>query len=494
MANIKLSRLKWFISFLVIFFHLSILDAKMSFKIQQVQLLDYPYRQVEVSLTNIVPVGDLHTSNFKVFENDWEVSNFQVKKSILSKEPKHIILLVNSSSLLSLKNFNKQINSIRFFINDLKHADKISIISFGNTIQTPCTLISEVSQIHHCLNQIKHSGQKMVIYDAINAGMNALNTMKSRNFMILFASGKDQGSVMLYDTLLSKLRNTTLTLFVIATGDDKQITPLAHLAKLSGGSLYYTHNIQNIQNLYSLLQVLLNNSYLIRYPTYHYSTLYDHTPVQIKIQVQTSTFVAKDVYTLPIDIISFHTLWQIFSKDTHYLLLTIISIIFLGLFLLLLSKLFFRNQVPRDKNQVTKNKYHSGNADDITLYLQEDIHNNITEENDVTPIKQQHPIQDISGQPYIHLFSHSTPSHGAKYYFQYDVMTFGYGDNNTVKIEDTLLSYKHAQITRSRHYFVLYDLLSETGTYLNGKKILRPKTLEDKDIVTIGKTKLVFYK
>lgn len=50
----------------------------------------------------------------------------------------------------------------------------------------------------------------------------------------------------------------------------------------------------------------------------------------------------------------------------------------------------------------------------------------------------------------------------------------------------------HARIRRVRNRYILYDLVSESGTFLNGKKILRPRILYDFDEIGIGKALLVF--
>jgi len=40
--------------------------------------------------------------------------------------------------------------------------------------------------------------------------------------------------------------------------------------------------------------------------------------------------------------------------------------------------------------------------------------------------------------------------------------------------------------------YYLYDLVSDSGTYLNGKKLLRPRLLHDWDEIKAGKTVFIF--
>lgn len=65
--------------------------------------------------------------------------------------------------------------------------------------------------------------------------------------------------------------------------------------------------------------------------------------------------------------------------------------------------------------------------------------------------------------------------------------TFGNGELSDVVISDPGVSKLHARIRKIKNRFVLYDLISDGGTYLNGKKILRPRVLYDFDEISLEK-------
>jgi pSer/pThr/pTyr-binding forkhead associated (FHA) protein len=71
-------------------------------------------------------------------------------------------------------------------------------------------------------------------------------------------------------------------------------------------------------------------------------------------------------------------------------------------------------------------------------------------------------------------------------------VTIGRGNENIVQINDEYLSGKHARIRRIEGGYYLYDLVSDSGTYLNGKKLLRPRLLHDWDEIRAGKTVFIF--
>ena len=86
------------------------------------------------------------------------------------------------------------------------------------------------------------------------------------------------------------------------------------------------------------------------------------------------------------------------------------------------------------------------------------------------------------------------PRTGTRYKIVWNEVNIGLGDENSIVIEDPSISFKHARIVNKGGKFLLYDLLSENGTFINGKKLLRPKELNDFDEIQLGRTKLIFRK
>jgi pSer/pThr/pTyr-binding forkhead associated (FHA) protein len=67
------------------------------------------------------------------------------------------------------------------------------------------------------------------------------------------------------------------------------------------------------------------------------------------------------------------------------------------------------------------------------------------------------------------------------------------GSRCQVVLDDPTVSSEHAAIVFEHGRFVLYDLASTNGTYLNDQRIQR-QMLYDGDEVRLGKKKLVFKK
>jgi hypothetical protein len=69
--------------------------------------------------------------------------------------------------------------------------------------------------------------------------------------------------------------------------------------------------------------------------------------------------------------------------------------------------------------------------------------------------------------------------------------TIGKGKENTLTIVELGVSRRHAKIRPQPNGYMLYDLVSSTGTFLNGKRI-EQSVLHDGDKIRIGPETLVF--
>lgn len=68
-------------------------------------------------------------------------------------------------------------------------------------------------------------------------------------------------------------------------------------------------------------------------------------------------------------------------------------------------------------------------------------------------------------------------------------MTIGRGVGNDLRIDNPAISSKHARIIRDKDCFIIEDLGSSNGTFVNGKKITR-SIINSTDSITVGKHEL----
>ena len=70
-------------------------------------------------------------------------------------------------------------------------------------------------------------------------------------------------------------------------------------------------------------------------------------------------------------------------------------------------------------------------------------------------------------------------------------VTVGRLPGNTILIDNPAVSGHHARIVRDGDRYILEDLRSKNGTYVNQRHVIR-HMLEERDVVLVGKHKLVF--
>ncbi|MEM7182549.1 MAG: FHA domain-containing protein [Spirochaetota bacterium] len=84
------------------------------------------------------------------------------------------------------------------------------------------------------------------------------------------------------------------------------------------------------------------------------------------------------------------------------------------------------------------------------------------------------------------------PNPGRQFIINQNEIRIGSNPENELVLWDSFINSVHAKIKKIDDKFVLFDMYSNSGVYLNGKKLLRPKTLTDFDEIKLGKTILIF--
>lgn len=84
------------------------------------------------------------------------------------------------------------------------------------------------------------------------------------------------------------------------------------------------------------------------------------------------------------------------------------------------------------------------------------------------------------------------PNPGRQFTINKSEITIGSTPSNDLVLWDSTLSPMHAKIKKVKNVFILFDTVSKTGIFLNGKKLLRPKALYDFDEIRLGNTLLLF--
>jgi len=84
------------------------------------------------------------------------------------------------------------------------------------------------------------------------------------------------------------------------------------------------------------------------------------------------------------------------------------------------------------------------------------------------------------------LIMRSGPTPGAAFALEGDQMTIGRDSTNEITINDAEISRRHARLTFQGGKYVLEDLGSTNGTFVNGQRLAGPRVLKAGEVVSFG--------
>ena len=84
------------------------------------------------------------------------------------------------------------------------------------------------------------------------------------------------------------------------------------------------------------------------------------------------------------------------------------------------------------------------------------------------------------------LIMRTGPTPGANFTLEGDQLNIGRDSTNEITINDAEVSRRHARLTFQGGKYVLEDLGSTNGTFVNGQRLAGPRVLKDGEVVSFG--------
>jgi transcriptional regulator with XRE-family HTH domain len=103
-----------------------------------------------------------------------------------------------------------------------------------------------------------------------------------------------------------------------------------------------------------------------------------------------------------------------------------------------------------------------------------------------TELRERAPLVAPGTAPVGQLVEESAAGDARRHDLRLPVTTLGRSLDNDIVVEHSRVSRHHAQVVFERATYVLHDLQSTNGTYLNGAPVTRPEPLRDADVILLG--------
>jgi len=85
------------------------------------------------------------------------------------------------------------------------------------------------------------------------------------------------------------------------------------------------------------------------------------------------------------------------------------------------------------------------------------------------------------------------PNPGTVYALEGDLIAIGRDASNDISVNDAEVSRRHARLTFQGGKFVLEDLGSTNGTYVNGQRLTGPRVLKSGEVISLGEQIVFVY-
>ncbi|MGQ9842702.1 MAG: FHA domain-containing protein [Spirochaetota bacterium] len=452
------------------------LFARPIVSIDRVEVASFP----EITIKGVIrkPEGielTVDRKNFAVVEDGASIKDFSVKTLDVDR---YIAVCIDSSKSLSNKNFLKLKKVAANIIKKSTDQYTILVYRFNDEVISLGMLSKRTNNDTETIESIQQHGKRTKLYNCLFTATEELARHDGGKAIILLTDGKDEGSFMFPDDVVSNAREHAIPIYTIVPERCSKAAAVRRLCKITKGELFVASaGVEDaVVNMLKTRMI-----HVIPFEITFKTKKHDGAIHAVEVQFKHVTIQDNDTgyakYSFPIKTYVTHT-------DLPFVVLA--GIVVLLVIALVIVMLVFINKwkqivelISMQRIPQPVQRYYS------SLYEQDEA------------LKKETDTLLLAASPeysYTHawLVEKSGPETGKKFPLIWDEVTLGRDKENTIVINDEAVSLKHAKIKKIGNTYYLFDCASDNGTFLNNKKLLRPKPLSDWDEIHIGRTTILF--
>jgi hypothetical protein len=419
----------------------------------------------------------------------------------VSQRPVKVFFVVQASSIENNSYSREIVSSI---LKKIEDTDKLSLYIYSNEELffsenlDPITINNKISSIPE--------GKINKLYYNLNSLFLKIREESMPTFMILISHQTPSDFLNPNSLIFESALNMHIRIHSIMRDD----TTGNILANRTGGNYYSLSDKMILNNLYNNLAYIKKTPTILEYYSGFEEASREIDSQKINIELKIDNLVFELNYNIGIlNYIGykFQDVEFVFS-----ILISVLMLCFIFLYSIIKSKektkeAIFKNR--RDNKYKADLYYHENNAfhegnkvavlttssfssdeeDDFLIKEPQQFRSSIESE-----IHSQTPRDLPKGKQYSSAFliQKEGPNPGRQFNITKDEIEVGSAISNDLILKDSTISNKHARIKKIKGAFYIYDIVSQRGTFVNGKKVLKPKPLSDFDEIRLGRTLLLF--
>jgi len=164
--------------------------------------------------------------------------------------------------------------------------DRCFLVTFDNEPQLVSRFTTDRDRLAQAMAGLRAQGST-ALWDAIVYGLYQFQGTKGRKAFVVLTDGEDRNSKFTFDAAMDYAKKSGAAIYFIglrigATQLDVRYK-LNHMAKETGGTVYYIESAKNLGKIYSEIDEELRNQYLLSYVPQNKSVSTAWRKVEVKM-------------------------------------------------------------------------------------------------------------------------------------------------------------------------------------------------------------------
>ncbi len=263
-------------------------------RVTQIDTSAYPEITLYVSATdaNGQPIANLSRADFAVTEDGAPVDLIGFSGGASSGGAHQIntaLVIDRSGSMQDEHKLDGAQEAARAFVNQMQSGDYTTLIAFNHRTGTPQTFTNQRDRLERAIDRLRADGGT-ALYDALVAGVDALEAREGRRVLLVLTDGQDEDSNRSLDTAITYANDYEQPVYVVGLGErnnndingvDEDV--LRRIAEQTGGEYFYAPGADELAALYARLAGNIQAEYALTYRSPR--PFYDGTRRDIQVSI-----------------------------------------------------------------------------------------------------------------------------------------------------------------------------------------------------------------